>query len=139
EGDERMGGGVAPARFQPAPVAPVRGHGGMGRLPRARLMAPSVVHLVPALFSKEGGVLGGAERYVHELARHMADRVPTRLVTFGPRNLQFRDGELDVQVIGRPWYVRGQPNNPLSLRLLPWLMRATVIHCHQPNVLANNL
>jgi len=43
---------------------------------------PRVVHLVPAPFG-QGGLVGGAERYVFELARHMAERVDTRLVTFG--------------------------------------------------------
>src|SRR3954471_13555802 len=41
-----------------------------------------VVHLVPALFTADDGLIGGAERYVFELARHMADMVPTSLVTF---------------------------------------------------------
>ena len=36
-----------------------------------------VLHVVPALFGKEG-VVGGAERYAFELARHMAREVPTR-------------------------------------------------------------
>ena len=35
-----------------------------------------VVHVVPALFSGDDGVVGGAERYVLELARHMADVMP---------------------------------------------------------------
>ena len=41
-----------------------------------------VVHVVPALFGP-GGVFGGAERYALELARHMADVMPTTLVSFG--------------------------------------------------------
>ena len=45
----------------------------------------TVVHLVPALFDSHDGIIGGAERYVLELARHMAEVVPTRLVTFGTR------------------------------------------------------
>jgi len=42
----------------------------------------NVVHIVPAPFGPHG-VVGGAERYALELARQMADRVPTTLVTFG--------------------------------------------------------
>ena len=43
-----------------------------------------VLHLVPALFGPSG-IVGGAERYAVELARHMADRVPTRYeVAKGP-------------------------------------------------------
>ena len=41
---------------------------------------PRVVHIVPALFGP-GGIVGGAERYACELARHMAHAVPTTLVT----------------------------------------------------------
>jgi glycosyltransferase involved in cell wall biosynthesis len=102
-------------------------------------MAPLVVHLIPAMFSKNGGILGGAERYVLELARHMAEVVPTRLVSFGPKTMRFREGSLEVHIIGRPWHVRGQHYNPLSLRLLPALMQATIIHCHQPHVMASNV
>ena len=48
----------------------------------ARMTRPTrALHVVPALFG-EGGVFGGAERYALELARHMADQTPTRLVTF---------------------------------------------------------
>ena len=39
-----------------------------------------VLHIVPSLFGDDGKIIGGAERYALELARHMAPRVPTRLV-----------------------------------------------------------
>ncbi len=96
-----------------------------------------IVHLVPAAFGGDG-VTGGAERYVWELARAMAERVPTRLVTFGPRTGKFRAGELDVRVVGRPWAVRGNALNPFSIRLLSHLGDASVIHCHQTHVLASS-
>ena len=60
---------------------------------------PRVVHLVPALFG-QGGLVGGAERYVFELARHMAERVDTRLVTFGDAPSETTNGPLTVQVLG---------------------------------------
>ena len=44
-----------------------------------------VAHIVPAPFDPEDGIIGGAERYSFELARHMAERVPTRLISFGDR------------------------------------------------------
>ena len=46
---------------------------------------PRVLHLVPAMFGPGDGIVGGAERYALELARNMAERVPTRLVSFGER------------------------------------------------------
>lgn len=100
---------------------------------------PAVVHLVPAPFSATEGVIGGAERYVLELARHMAADVPTTLVTFGPDDRREMCDDLHVTIIGRPWYVRGQRNNPVSLRLFAALRHATVVHCHQQYVVASSL
>jgi glycosyltransferase involved in cell wall biosynthesis len=99
-----------------------------------------VLHVVPALFGREGGgVVGGAERYALELARHMAESVPTRLVTFGERDRRERVGPLEVRVVGRAWHVRGQRTNPFAPALLGELRRADVVHCHQRHVLASSL
>jgi hypothetical protein len=54
--------------------------------------------MVPALFSKNGGIVGGAERYVLELARHMASQVPTTLVSFGNERRDETMGDLRIQV-----------------------------------------
>jgi glycosyltransferase involved in cell wall biosynthesis len=98
-----------------------------------------VMHVVPALFDSRDGVVGGAERYVLELARHMSEVVPTRLVTFGDRSRSERTGSLDVRVIGQPWFVRGQRSNPVSRSLLGEVRRAEVVHCHQQHVAASSL
>ena len=97
-----------------------------------------VVHLVPALFGPSG-IVGGAERYGYELARHMADVVPTTLVTFGDETREEQAGRLRVRVIGDPWFVRGQRTNPLSLSVFRELQRADVVHCHQQHVLMSSL
>jgi glycosyltransferase involved in cell wall biosynthesis len=94
---------------------------------------------VPALFDASDGVIGGAERYVLELARHMADAVPTRLLTFGARTREERIGALDIRVIGGPWYVRGQRSNPVSPALANEVRKAAVVHCHQQHVVASSL
>ncbi len=99
---------------------------------------PRVTHLVPALFDREEGIIGGAERYAFELARHMAHEVPTELVTFGREDRTSQDGDLLVRVLGHAWRVRGQPSNPFSLRLLRELRRATVLHCHQQHIVASS-
>jgi glycosyltransferase involved in cell wall biosynthesis len=99
----------------------------------------TVLHLVPALFDANDGVIGGAERYVLELARHMAAIVPTRLVTFGERAREERAGSLDVRVVGGPWYVRGQRSNPVSTAVVAEVSRAAVVHCHQQHVVATSL
>ena len=96
-----------------------------------------VVHIVPAIFGPDG-IVGGAERYAFELARQMATRVPTALVTFGDRDRHERVGSLDVRVIGNPWYVRGQRSNPFHVRLFAALRDADVVHCHQRHVVMSS-
>ncbi|MCM3880890.1 MAG: glycosyltransferase family 4 protein [Vicinamibacterales bacterium] len=97
----------------------------------------SVVHLVPALFGAEG-IVGGAERYAFELARHMADEVPTRLVTFGERAETLQAGKLDVRVLSDVWRVRGQRTNPWSLSAIGEILHADVVHCHQQHILMSS-
>jgi len=97
-----------------------------------------VAHIVPAPFDPDDGIIGGAERYSFELARHMADRVPTELISFGPRERTTTLGNLRVRVL-RAHYVRGQRTNPISADLWGALADATVVHCHQQHVLASSV
>src|SRR5262245_18403015 len=97
-----------------------------------------VVHIVPALFGP-AGVVGGAERYALELARQMADRVPTTLVTFGERASDEQVGALQVRTLGNPWLVRGQRRHPYRLDALREIQRADVVHCHQHHVLVSSV
>jgi glycosyltransferase involved in cell wall biosynthesis len=76
---------------------------------------------------------------VFELARHMADVAPTRLVTFGQRAREERTGQLQIRVIADPWFVRGQRSNPVSTAVLAEVSRASVVHCHQQHVMASSL
>ena len=98
----------------------------------------TVAHLVPALFG-QAGVVGGAERYVLELARHMAGRVPTRLVTFGSSDERFEDGPLSVTVVKTTRHVRGQRANPFSWGAVGAALEADVIHCHQQHIVATTV
>jgi len=97
-----------------------------------------VLHIAPAIFG-EDGVFGGGERYAFELARHMADEVDTVLIAFGPSDRRELVGNLEVLVIGNPWYVRGQRGNPFALSMLPHLRGADVVHCYQQHVLATSI
>ena len=99
---------------------------------------PRVVHLAPALFGP-GGLIGGAERYALELARHMAERVETRLVVFGDAPSVTANGPLTVQVIGPARHVRGQRSNPFSWQIVGALAGADVVHCHQQHIVATSL
>jgi glycosyltransferase involved in cell wall biosynthesis len=102
-------------------------------------VTPRVVHLTPALFGN-GGTFGGAERYSFELARHMARRTPTILVSFADRPRRFTTGDgLRVWALGPPWYVRGQRFNPVHPALVRAVAAADVVHCHQPHTLAAEL
>jgi glycosyltransferase involved in cell wall biosynthesis len=96
----------------------------------------NVVHIVPAPFGSHG-VVGGAERYAFELARQMAGRVATTLVSFGEERAE-QVGALRVRTIGDPWFVRGQRTNPFSLGVFRELRDADVVHCHQHHVLVSS-
>src|SRR3989442_7544246 len=98
-----------------------------------------VLHIVPALFSSNNGVLGGAERYALELARYMAEEVPTRLITFGDRDRHETTGQLEIRVIGNARYVRGQRQNPCCSKLFQELARASVVHCHQQHIFTSSV
>jgi glycosyltransferase involved in cell wall biosynthesis len=83
--------------------------------------------------------LGGAERYSFELARNMAKRVDTTLLTFGKDDQDYRVENLRVRVLGKAWRVRGQEFNRLHWKLPGYITRANIVHCHQQHVLASSL
>jgi glycosyltransferase involved in cell wall biosynthesis len=97
----------------------------------------NVCHIVPAPFGSVG-VVGGAERYAFELARQMASRVSTTLITFGVEPREERVGSLRVTTLGGAWHVRGQRTNPFSLGVFSALRDADVVHCHQHHVLVSS-
>jgi glycosyltransferase involved in cell wall biosynthesis len=98
-----------------------------------------VLHLIPTLFDKHEGIMGGAERYALELARHMSQLVETTLLSFGPRDREFCDGRLRIRMLAGAWHVRGSMFNPVSIRVLPEVLRSDVVHCHQRHVLMASL
>ncbi len=102
-----------------------------------RVGRPRVLHLVPALFGTSG-VIGGAERYALELARHMADLVPTRLVTFGAEAGERSIDRLSVRVLSGGWAVRGQEANRWSPAMFREILDADIVHCHQQHVLMSS-
>ena len=69
----------------------------------------------------------------------MAQETPTALVSFGERERRESNGGLQIWVIGSPWYVRGQRNNPMALSLVSEVRKADIVHCHQQHVLASSL
>ena len=109
--------------------------GSRTRPPRSE---PRVLHIIPALFGGTGSV-GGAERYALELARHMADRVPARLLSFGDNSREEILGNLHIRISGKPYYVRGERMNPLSWDIVDEVRRANVVHCHQQHIAASSV
>jgi glycosyltransferase involved in cell wall biosynthesis len=97
-----------------------------------------VVHVAPTFFGSES-TLAGAERYTFELARSMSRVVNTTLVTFGDRDYTKQEGELTVRCFRRLTYLRGERQNPLSLRFLREVARSDVVHCHQFRVMVTDL
>lgn len=100
---------------------------------------PRVLHIIPALFEKAGGIVGGAERYAFEMARFMAEVTPTTLLSFGDKDREESVGPLCIKVLGGVYYPRGQRSNPITLRLIPEVVKHDVIHCHQQHIAASSL
>ena len=49
-----------------------------------------------------------------------------------------REGNLDVRVMGGAWHVRGQRTNPFTLAIVPEMLQADVVHCHQHHILMSS-
>lgn len=99
--------------------------------------SPRVVHVAPASFGSDGQV-GGGERYVVELARAMAERVPTTLVTFGREPRSYALGPLTGEVV-RNWIPFESWADPFNPRFLSRLEGADIIHVHQPRMMMPTL
>ena len=110
----------------------------MGTNGHSQSSALRIVHIVPALFG-ENGVVGGAERYALELARHMSEDAPTTFVAFGDEPQEHQLGRLHVRVLGPARYVRGVRANPIAASLIGEVRQADVVHCHQQHVTASSL
>jgi len=91
---------------------------------------PPVVHVSPAYFDPESNV-GGGERYAVELAVAMHRRVPTKLITFGPRRQSLRINGLPVEIYRPLFLLENSKINPVSYEFLGELKDARIIHCHQ--------
>jgi glycosyltransferase involved in cell wall biosynthesis len=68
----------------------------------------------------------------------MADATNTTLLAFGEKARQERFGQLTVRTVPVTWNVRGEKSNPWSFRIIPELLRADVVHCHQQHILASS-
>jgi glycosyltransferase involved in cell wall biosynthesis len=87
------------------------------------------VAVVYPLAFGSNGTYGGGERYALELARSLARRVETRLITFGSQPRRWREGALEIRNYRPLLYARGERFNPVSLRLAAALADVDVVHC----------
>ncbi len=108
------------------------------RASAGRRSRPRVAVVYPIEFGSRG-IVGGGERYAEELARSLARRVPTRLVTFGEKSEHRLDGDLERFVQRAPRKIHGNPLNPLSFGFLRRLRGVDVIHCTSWNTLVTDL
>jgi len=93
---------------------------------------PHVLHVSTAApFGVDSVFFGGAERYAVELARAMARKVPTTLLTFGASPLRGQDGPLVTRTM-RNWVnfrrFRFDPINPFVFSAIA---KSDVVHVHQ--------
>ena len=89
-----------------------------------------VIHVAPTQFGTHG-LLGGGERYPLELARALAAKVDTRLVTFGRREGTFREpGGLAVTTLRPARYLGAHPAHPIAPDLPRALAGADLVHTH---------
>ncbi len=88
-----------------------------------------VTHVSPAIFGASG-LFGGGERYPLELARAMAEQVPTRLVSFAREARNYSEGALEVSLLPIRRHIGGDLN-PISEQFPRALRGADVLHMHQ--------
>jgi glycosyltransferase involved in cell wall biosynthesis len=98
--------------------------------------ANSVLHVVPTRYRADG-VPSASERYAFELARRMADHVPTLLVTLGTEECSRLDrGGSDqtarpvLRVVGGTTVEQGGERGGMSL--VRAVHAARIVHCHHP-------
>jgi len=94
--------------------------------PEARVAR--VAHVLPVYSAAGVNLLGGAERYVVNLTRHLARECDLTLFTFGPRHLEEDlDGVRHVVIPS----LGGAIDNPLPRSFFLKLRRFDIVHAHQ--------
>jgi glycosyltransferase involved in cell wall biosynthesis len=89
-----------------------------------------VTHISPTAFGAEG-LFGGGERYPLELARALAGRVETRLVTFGTTARTRRDDSgLEIVTLRTLFRLKRHPVHPVAAGLFRSTRASDIIHVH---------
>ena len=91
-----------------------------------------VAQICPTFFDDDS-VIGGAERYVLELSRHMSRHVQVSMITFSrslPRLIVERDADLEIRRYPAKHFPKGNPANPAAIAFLRDLSPFDVLHCY---------
>jgi glycosyltransferase involved in cell wall biosynthesis len=89
--------------------------------------ARSVAFVSPTRFADDS-IVGGGERSAWELAAAMAQLVPTRMISFGPRRLSTKRGPLSIEVHRPRRWIGGAAYDPLCFGFVRDLASADVVH-----------
>jgi glycosyltransferase involved in cell wall biosynthesis len=98
-----------------------------------------IVQISPTYYDRES-VVGGGERYVHELSRFLGRRYPVVLVTFGKRRetreMEGYRMEIYPAIDRRFGFTVG---NPFAMRFLREISGSAVVHVHQISTMVGDL
>lgn len=91
-----------------------------------------IIHVSPTYFD-EASVIGGGERYVHELAKFQAKCAGNHVsvFSFGPEAKSFLREGVHYRIFKAFHWGQFRLNNPFSLRPVWPLRQANVVHVHQ--------
>lgn len=89
-----------------------------------------IVHLTPTYFSTDS-IMGGAERYVDELAQAQSHYAQVKIVSFGNQSKTFKKNNVEYVIIKPLFYLKKNKLNPISFKFIKEYFFADVIHCHQ--------
>ena len=90
----------------------------------------NVTYITPTWFH-ETSAIGGGERYVDALAKHMAQRVNTRVISFGPKRRSFTQARVAYEIFKYSDFGAFDKHNPAALTFLAHCQSADIIHTHQ--------
>ena len=82
---------------------------------------------------------GGGERYPLALAAAQSKYARVKLIAMGnPQSHETKSPNLELQVIRPLMLLKGDPANPISIRLLKSMLGCDVLHIHQPMSVAGD-
>lgn len=97
-----------------------------------------IIHICTSYFD-ESSFIGGAERYLAELARLMAQFEDTTVVSFSTERKSYQQGNLRFEIYNAKHFIRGEKINPLCFKYLGSIKKADIVHVHHLYTLVSDL